>query len=61
MNSPISHVRAAEKQKNKMEGDVSHSINRPILLGFLLLAASGTYAAVQEAWVIPRLGQSTGI
>ena len=52
MNSLVSHVRAAEKQKNKIEGDAAHPINRPPLRGFLLLATSGTYAAVQKMWVM---------
>jgi hypothetical protein len=34
MNSLVSHVRAAEKQKNKIEGDTAHAINRPTLRAF---------------------------
>ena len=51
-NSLVTHVRAAEKQKNR--GRCGPSISWPTLRVFLMLTASGTYAALLEMWVMTR-------
>jgi ABC-type Fe3+ transport system permease subunit/DNA-binding beta-propeller fold protein YncE len=61
MNSLVPHVRAAEKQKNRIEGDAAHPINRPPLRGFIMLTLGGTYSTLQETWVITSLlGEGKG-
>jgi hypothetical protein len=52
MNSLVGYGRAAEKQKNSIQGDAAHPINRPPLRGFLLLTPGGTYSTFQEMLVI---------
>ena len=52
MDLLLSHVRAAEKQKNQLDADAAHPIDRPTLRVFLTLTPSGIDTALQEMWVM---------